>query len=69
MPSDDQHAHLSPRKLRTAGIAAGAITILIVVTGIVLRENGNARLRDWTDQQAIPTVAVGNPISSSRMRC
>lgn len=63
MPSDDQHVHLSRRKLRTAGIAAGAFIVLIVVTGIVLRENGNARLRDWTDAQAIPTVAIANPVT------
>jgi RND family efflux transporter MFP subunit len=63
MPSSDQHVHLSRRKLRTAGIAGGAVIVLVVVTGIVLRENGNAKLRDWTDAQAIPTVAVSNPIT------
>ncbi len=61
MPSDDQHVHLSRRKLRTAGIVGGALIVLTVVTGIVMRENGNAKLREWTDAQAIPTVAVGAP--------
>ncbi|HEY0234320.1 MAG TPA: biotin/lipoyl-binding protein, partial [Afipia sp.] len=61
MPSDDQQVHLSRRKMRTAGIVAGVLVILTVVTGIVTRENGNAKLREWTDAQAIPTVAVGAP--------
>lgn len=61
MPSNDKQVHLSRQKMRTAAIAGGAIIVLTVVTGIVLRENGNAKLRDWTDAQAIPTVAVGSP--------
>lgn len=59
----DQHLHISRRKLRIAGIAAAGVAAFIVVTGIVLRESSNARLRDWTDAQAIPTVAVANPIT------
>ncbi len=61
MPSDDQRSHLSLRKMRIAGSVAGVLIVLTVVTGIVMRENGNAKLRDWTDAQAIPTVAVGVP--------
>jgi RND family efflux transporter MFP subunit len=62
MPSD-QHVHIPRRKLRFAGIVAGGIAAFVVITGIILRENGNARLRDWTEAQAIPTVAVANPIT------
>ena len=57
----DQNTHISRRKLRIAALAAGAVAAFIVVTGIVLRENGNAKLRDWTDAQAISTVAVSTP--------
>lgn len=60
MPSDPR-VQISQRKLRLAGIAAGVVIVVTVVTGIVLRENGNARLREWTDAQAIPTVAVSKP--------
>ncbi|GAA3854088.1 efflux RND transporter periplasmic adaptor subunit [[Pseudomonas] carboxydohydrogena] len=60
MPSEPR-VQISQRKLRLAGIAAGAVIVVAVVTGIVLRENGNARLREWTDAQAIPTVAVSKP--------
>jgi RND family efflux transporter MFP subunit len=60
MPSDPS-VQISQRKLRFAGIVAGIVIVVVVVTGIVLRENGNARLREWTDAQAIPTVAVSKP--------
>ena len=38
-------------------VAAG----LVVVTGIRAREDSSAKLREWTDDQAIPTVAVVLP--------
>jgi RND family efflux transporter MFP subunit len=60
MPSDPS-VQISQRKLRLAGIVAGIVIVVVVVTGIVLRENGNAHLREWTDAQAIPTVAVSKP--------
>jgi RND family efflux transporter MFP subunit len=34
---------------------------LIVATGIRAREDSSARLKEWTDAQAIPTVAVAPP--------
>jgi RND family efflux transporter MFP subunit len=43
------------------GIVAGIAAVLVVVTGIRAREEASARLRDWTDSQAIPTVAVVLP--------
>src|SRR3569833_2549538 len=60
MPSDPS-AQISQRKLRFAGIVAGFVIVVVVVTGIVLRESGTARLREWADEQAIPTVAVSKP--------
>lgn len=60
MPSEPS-VQISQRKLRVAGIIVGAVVVVVVVTGIVLRENGNARLREWTDAQAIPTVAASKP--------
>jgi hypothetical protein len=43
------------------GLAAGVVAVVVVVTGIRAREDANAKLREWTDDQAIPTVAVVLP--------
>jgi RND family efflux transporter MFP subunit len=42
-------------------VVAGAAAVLVVVTGIRAREDSGVKLRDWTDEQAIPTVAVVLP--------
>jgi len=47
--------------LGIVGIVAGIVAVLVVVTGIRAREEASARLREWTDSQAIPTVAVVLP--------
>jgi RND family efflux transporter MFP subunit len=61
MSLDTEHSNFSRRKLRIAGIVALAIALAIVVNGLVTRASGNARLREWTDTQAVPTVAVVAP--------
>lgn len=57
----DQIKPVSGRKLRLFGLAAGAIVVFVVVSGIVEREKSSAELREWTDAQSIPTVAVALP--------
>jgi membrane fusion protein, multidrug efflux system len=57
----DQPSPVSRRKLGLFGVAAAVVAILVVITGIRAREEASARLRDWTDDQAIPTVAVVQP--------
>src|ERR1700712_4549800 len=57
MPTD-QSSPVSRRKLSIFGIIAGIAAVLIVITGIRAREDTGAKLREWTDDQAIPTVAV-----------
>jgi membrane fusion protein, multidrug efflux system len=52
---------VSRRKLALFGLIAGIAAVLIVVTGIRAREDSSAKLREWTDRQAIPTVAVTLP--------
>jgi RND family efflux transporter MFP subunit len=42
-------------------MVAAVIAVLVVVTGIRAREDSDAKLREWTDSQAIPTVAVVLP--------
>lgn len=53
--------HPSPRGLRTAGIVALVVLIAIVALGLAQRARSNAKMRDWTDRNAIPTVTVVPP--------
>jgi RND family efflux transporter MFP subunit len=43
------------------GVVAVIVVLLVVVTGIRAREDASVKLREWTDDQAIPTVAVVLP--------
>jgi membrane fusion protein, multidrug efflux system len=56
--------HSSPdsrRKLGIFGVVAGIAALLLLVSGIRAREDSSAKLLEWTDNQAIPTVAVVLP--------
>src|SRR3984885_14910826 len=52
---------VSRRKLGIFGVLAGVAAVMVVVTGIRAREDSSVKLREWTDEQAIPTVAVVLP--------
>ena len=60
MPTEN-NTPVSRRKLGIFGVLAGLAAVLVVVTGIRAREDASAKLREWTDDQAIPTVAVVAP--------
>jgi len=60
MPTDQPPA-VSRRKLGIFVVTFALAAVLIVVTGIRAREEQGVRLREWTDDQAIPTVAVALP--------
>src|SRR5258707_7526933 len=60
MPTEHS-SPVSRRKLGIFGIVAVVAALLVVVTGIRAREDSGAKLREWTDNQAIPTVAVSLP--------
>jgi membrane fusion protein (multidrug efflux system) len=60
MPTE-QSSPVSRRKLSIFGLVAGVAAVLVVVTGIRAREDSDAKLRDWTDTQAVPSVAVVLP--------
>src|SRR5258705_513742 len=60
MPTE-QSSPVPRRKLGIFAAAAGIVALLVVVTGIRAREDSSAKLREWTDDQAIPTVAVVLP--------
>ncbi len=60
MPTE-QNSPVSRRKLGIAAVVAGVAAVLLVVTGIRAREDSSVKLREWTDEQAVPTVAVALP--------
>jgi membrane fusion protein, multidrug efflux system len=60
MPTE-QSPPRSRRKLGVFGMLAAVALVIVVVIGIRSREEASAKLRDWTDDQAIPTVAVAVP--------
>ena len=50
-----------PRNLRRVGLIAAAAAIVIAVFGILQRRGHEAEVAQWTQDQAIPTVAVITP--------
>jgi RND family efflux transporter MFP subunit len=50
-----------PRRLRLAGIVVLILGVIVVAYGLVSRAAQNSRLRDLTEEQAIPSVAVVSP--------
>jgi membrane fusion protein, multidrug efflux system len=60
MPTESR-SPVSRRKLGIFSIAAVIAALMLVVSGIRAREDSSAKLREWTDSQAIPPVAVIYP--------
>jgi RND family efflux transporter MFP subunit len=52
---------VSPRKIRLYGTVAIGLLAAVVTTGIITRSSGDAKLLEWTDAQAVPSVAVTLP--------
>jgi membrane fusion protein (multidrug efflux system) len=61
MPPTEQRPPVSRRKLGIFGVVAVIGAGLIVATGIRAREDSSSRLKEWTNDQAIPSVAVAPP--------
>ncbi|MDQ1094493.1 RND family efflux transporter MFP subunit [Xanthomonas sacchari] len=59
--SPDQSSPIPPRRLRLAALIASIVVLAIVVAGVATRAGDARRLRAWTDDQAVPTVAVVAP--------
>jgi membrane fusion protein, multidrug efflux system len=57
MPTETRPT-VSRRKLGIFGVVAVAGALTLVVSGIRAREDSSVRLKQWTDDQAIPAVAV-----------
>jgi membrane fusion protein, multidrug efflux system len=60
MPTETR-SPVSRRKLGIFGAAAVIVALTLVVSGIRAREDSSVKLREWTDDQAIPSVAVIYP--------
>jgi membrane fusion protein (multidrug efflux system) len=56
--SDPAARHGFKRRLALAGLIAAIGAAVLVVTGIDERDRSSAKLQDWTEAQAIPTVAI-----------
>jgi RND family efflux transporter MFP subunit len=52
---------LPPANLRRIGLIAAGIALVIVVIGLLLRWVHAREVTEWTDAQAVPTVAVLTP--------
>ena len=50
-----------PRNLRRIGVIAVLVAIAIAAFGILQRRSNEAEVRQWTQEQAVPTVAVITP--------
>ncbi|WP_128924527.1 efflux RND transporter periplasmic adaptor subunit [Bradyrhizobium guangxiense] len=61
MSPTDSGSPVSHRKLGIFGVVALIAAGLVVGTGIRAREEQGSKLREWTDDQAIPSVAVTQP--------
>jgi RND family efflux transporter MFP subunit len=65
-PPDAIRTSAPPRRgLRLTGFVFAIVAIVVVATGLYSRASGNARLREWTDAQAIPIVAVAPPATGA----
>jgi len=58
---------VSRRGLYIAGLSAGLIAVVIVAFGITTRKVADAKLREWTENQAVPTVNVAAPDTRGKM--
>jgi RND family efflux transporter MFP subunit len=67
MPPDSAPTHpVSRRGLYITALAAAVIAVVIVVFGITSRKIADAKLQEWTENQAIPVVAVAPPESRGK---
>jgi RND family efflux transporter MFP subunit len=65
MSSENAPPALSRRGLYVAGMTVLAVGAIIVVMGLTTRRMADAKLQEWTEDQAMPVVAVAFPDSRS----
>jgi RND family efflux transporter MFP subunit len=61
MPPEQAPQVVTRRGLRVTGVVLVLVAATVVGTGIMTRRIADARLNQWTETQAIPSVAVTNP--------
>jgi len=61
MPPEQAPQVVSRRGLRVTGVVLVLIAATVVGTGVMTRRIADARLSEWAETQAIPTVAVASP--------
>ncbi|MGD0026229.1 MAG: efflux RND transporter periplasmic adaptor subunit [Xanthobacteraceae bacterium] len=61
MPPDSAPSVLSRRGLYIAGGLAAAVAATVVLMGVTTRKMADAKLSEWTEDQAVPVVAVAPP--------
>ncbi len=57
--------HAPPRWLRPVGILGGVLVVVIVAGGLISRGLANQSLKSWTEAEAVPTVSVIAPTSTT----
>ena len=57
-PPDATPPVLSRRGLGIAAISGLILVVAVVVMGLTTRKMADARLSEWTEDQAVPTVAI-----------
>jgi hypothetical protein len=66
MSPTEPRSPVSHRKLGIFGVVALIAAGLVVGTGIRAREDQGSKLKEWTDDQAVPSVAVALPNAKAR---
>src|SRR5436305_927881 len=57
---------VTKRKLRVTALAGVALIAVVVIMGVTTRRMADARLSEWTERQAIPSVALATFDDRSR---
>src|ERR1044072_7657598 len=66
MPPEEAPQVVSRRGLRVTGVVLVLIAATVVGTGIMTRRIADARLSQWAETQAVPTVAAATPNPRAR---
>jgi RND family efflux transporter MFP subunit len=60
-PDEPAQPAVSRRGLYIASLSGAILVVVVVVAGITTRKIADAKLREWTESQAVPVVAVAAP--------
>jgi RND family efflux transporter MFP subunit len=66
MSHEHTQKFVTRRRLHITAVIAGAVAVTVIVTGILTRKVADARLSEWTENQATPVVAVMTPDTRGR---